>query len=384
MLRRILSCAALVAVGSALFASIATACSSFDEESPASDGATANEGGGLDGAEAGGEDGGTLPDGARAGRYVWIFGGLVTTGGIPTFASEAHRAKIAADATLGEWERVPSLDMKRAYAATIEMTPGFVLTAGGYVDPPGLTDATRDTLVADLAAVAPTWTAKPSLVAERGGSSLVVANSYLYLAAGFVSAGGAFSDDVMSARIDPGGSLSPWTLAGKVPEPVYGGTFFGIGDRLFFGGGIRQNGYSQATYTTRVTPDGGITGFVTAGPGPNTMNVAGAVSQGVVVAGGRAWAIAGAGGGGEGVTVVLTTVPDPDGGVSWAQSTPLPFATTTPCVVADGVQIYVLGGRFTDSIRSATVGRADPNGSITWKPLRDLPSPRHVFGCAIY
>lgn len=123
------------------------------------------------------------------------------------------------------------------------------------------------------------------------GSSLgaaVVAQNRLYYAGGFNNNG--VSNDVYVADINSDGTISSWSIAGHLPEPLQGFGMVAHEDKIIIIGGKTQlqSGTVPTTRVAQLHPDGTIASWITSENLPEGLHRPGIAQYGdyIIVAGG--------------------------------------------------------------------------------------------------
>lgn len=347
------------------------ACSSFDDAEQAGATDAGPEEAGPLAPDAAPSDDAAIDDDAGSSRrsgYLFVFGG-VSDAALTTPASEAYRAAIAADGSLGPWERFARFDLSMPGAAFATTSAGRLVATSG------------DTKTARLLA-ATGWANGPSLVEAHAYGGVAASKETVFLTGGHRS--GALSSDVYVSTFS-GDVLPSWAAAGTMPAGRAEHAAVVLGSRLYAIGGLVETVDVTATaetITTTFDGDGGVMpGWQGAGTLPAPVSGLSAVTAAL-----RIIAVGGADAAGTPAASVSVGTPSEAGAITWTATSPLPAAAYLPCVAADGRTLYVVGGvPSKDGAPHAAVaiGEMDLSGNVTWKTSADLPAPRAGAGCAV-
>ncbi|HVO31074.1 MAG TPA: kelch repeat-containing protein, partial [bacterium] len=251
---------------------------------------------------------------------------------------------------------------------------------GSVTEPLGVADGTVDA-----------WRALAPMPVPRANHCAAVANGWLVVVGGNHSAGGSFvsTDEIDIARLENGGAIGGWRVAGKAPSPVTECTLAASNGRLWLLDGFYDDTSKQGTvWTATLSPSGALSAWAAAGPIPT----------GRYFTDSEAWVDS------AGLHVFDAQLPADTGGNHVAiVSTPLlaagTFTALTPVDVVpawrgraayaatDAGRAFVLGGYLDSSQNNATVtdvfampvAAASTASTFATSPL---PQPR-TFGRAV-
>jgi N-acetylneuraminic acid mutarotase len=221
--------------------------------------------------------------------------------------------------------------------------------------------------------------------ARTDGVGAVMGQTYLYAGG---SDGNAAVADVYFSRAVGSGNVDVWAAGPSLPEPRSDAASVVIGNTLYVLGGTGADGNPTDTvYSLTLGTDGSLPDAWTAEdalklPEPLTGAGAVAVSDGIVVAGGKNADTA--------VSNVWKTKSDTSGKLGpWVAQNPLYEAVADSVAVHQGDTIFVIGGTNADgavvsTVQLGTVGGLgapadDPNTIVAlWRvsPQTNLPGPR--------
>jgi hypothetical protein len=358
----------------ALFAA-PTGCSKFSETASEDTPDAASDTGTTGG------DAGAVPE-----RRIYVFGGERIELLPPALTlTTAYSAVVAADGTLGPWERALAYDIDRA-EGTFTVQDGIAMFFGG------LAGGTPTTQTAQKAAFGSTaqasgaaWAELPPFKVGRSFASATGANGAVYLS------GGTAAKDVRSAEVDRYDlATNLWSTPAVLNEALSGHATLIRDGRLYVLGGERlgKAGASQASSAAQIMPDGSLAGWGSVGVLPVAVAYHGLVhiEPYLFTIGGSAGAA------GKTVTSVQRGIFDASGNLEWTNFADVPVprgqdGVADACVVTDGRTFYVLGGRkdaTSSSLLDVYIGRVDAMGAVTWSTTSPaLPEGRAGAGCGI-
>lgn len=340
---------------------------------------TGNDAGAQEPDSAAPEDAGANDPAPHVPTHVYVFGGVRETAlNSLTPSTNAFRAPLQADGSLGAWERFRSLDGRRYFAASAIAPDGRVMLAGGREaqDAMGLS---LDRV--EIASIDPaTPFASAGTLPERGDSiAAAVRGARVYVSGG--------RDDSLTVRdeIWSSSTFSDWTLAGRLAQPRAAHRTVVLESRLYVIGGVPavHTPPEAAVTMAPIRGDGTVGTWAASGVLPVAVSQAG-----VAVSDRRVFVI-----GGESETALATSAvsvgsPSASGALEWAEGAPLPKATRAPCAVAVAGTIYVLGGfveqEGRDPAATVLVGRVTADGKVAWTASAAMPEPRGGGECVAW
>jgi hypothetical protein len=282
--------------------------------------------------------------------------------------SSCDHAVVNPDGTLGAWVSTTPMPVNVGWFSA-DATAGHIYVCGGW-NLGGLTSSVWYAAF-DSAGGINTWLRGTSLPAALYTQGAVLVDSNLYVVGGATGVGSPTVANVRYARVQPDGSLGPWTETSTLPEPL---RIMGVAAKdswLYSVGGRNQDGnaVSSACFARRAA-DGSL------GPWTATTSLPQA-SDGLTcaVVGERIYAVGGWGAGP--LSSVYSAQVNPDGTLgNWSTETPLPVQ----CWAADGLavnsRIYVPGGYVSSP-------QVDVYYSSTLTGLTDLPATTPAFAIAV-
>jgi hypothetical protein len=221
-----------------------------------------------------------LPGGLDEVARVFVGAHVVTVGGSRTVAvdggtstflvREVHVADVdTANNQIGAFGDGPTLAGARARPGLL-VAGGYLYVAGGRANVAGgITAGVEAAKVDKTAGTLEAFADQPALTANGAehkvyAPGLVAANGYLYCAGGRTSGGGASTDVVVAAKIDPAtGALSPWKDVTKLPKPLRDFGFVAHEGRLYVIGGVAGATRSDEVYSASISGDGSLSAWDT-------------------------------------------------------------------------------------------------------------------------
>lgn len=222
------------------------------------------------------------------------------------------------------------------------------------------------------------WTAATSLPAVRSTQCVIVTKNRVYLLSSFT--GGGYDATIITAMINPDGSLGAWTAAGSLPGAVAGSRAVAIKNRIYIlGGGYNGSAYVNTSYWATINADGTLGAWNTLPAMPNIQcwNQTLVTRDRVYVIGG--W------NGSAAVSNVYWASINADGSLgSWATGPSLPYATNGHAMFVAKNRVHIIGGNNGNTVYSTRVSAViNADGSLGgW--VNELPVPTTISSPTFY
>jgi hypothetical protein len=188
-------------------------------------------------------------------------GVFVAAGGNLDAGTSVH---VSSDPDRSPWQRGPDLPAARARGALVASGAFFYLL-GGSLEGGAVFSAAFDD--GGLSA----WSSLPALNPARESNFGFEYQGSIYVGGGLatlVDGGYVLLDDIQSAKVEPDGSLSPWTVAGKLPAPRQRASVIRVHDHLYVVGGSTSANPVSPDTEVRLFTLGGDGGIVDVGKAP--------------------------------------------------------------------------------------------------------------------
>lgn len=210
------------------------------------------------------------------GAHLAIVGGTRTfavDGGTSTaWTDEVHVADL--DVTEGRLGATKSSGKSLVVARSrpgVLVSGGKLYVAGGRTGPGATTASVEMAAVDPQAGTISDFEEQPALANDSGDvpviqPALVAASGWLFAAGGRINASGTPSDVVLASKIDAGtGALGPFRGVASLPRPLRDFAFVARGETLYVIGGQGASGRSADVWTAKVSADGGLSAWESAG-----------------------------------------------------------------------------------------------------------------------
>lgn len=291
----------------------------------------------------------------------------------PVVAEQAEAEKV----WIPGWKEAQPMNIPRAGAAAV-IYNGFIYVLGG-VDGRNFLTSTEYAQIQPDGSLGK-WRMGPNLPTERGFTSAVVHDGYIYVVGGGNGPNGQhLLRSAERARINADGSLSAWETEGTRTVMPRRCTKLGlINDRIYSFGGY--GGVLLDSVEFSPIDEDGHTGDWTIAS--ETMTLPRYVNS-VKVVGGRAYVIGGHDEAkGVGITDVEWTAPDDSGDMAgWQRTSPMQTGRYGLASTAKHDRIYALGGLTgLEYLASVEVADVLPEGGLSaWRTTTPLTRPRATF-----
>jgi N-acetylneuraminic acid mutarotase len=188
-----------------------------------------------------------------------------------------------------------------------------------------------------------TWTPTTPFTTARNRHASVVSGEFVYVIAGGNDRGVPPLSDVQAARIQPDGALGPWMPTTPLPETRQDHAAVVHQNRLYVLGGFGSAGVSSEVLSARINPDGTLGPWMPTTPLPDPQ-----YEHTAAVIQGHVYVVGGGMGGGPffGFSPKVYHAPiQADGSLgAWRTGPALPSGRAYHASVAFNQHVYVLGG----------------------------------------
>ena len=279
---------------------------------------------------------GTLPS-ARDTAIAAYDGKLYVLGGATSSAltDDVLVADILADGTLGPWRDLTRLP-RAVDGQMVVAYNGALYVAGGYASGNQIQDTVFIARVPGHAGTGD-WTSLSPFATPRSGLASVTNGRFAWVIGGLGT--GVVYDDVQVAPINPDGTLGAWRLTTPLPSPRHEHSAVVVGDRIYVTGGQTSGSVElDEVLSATIQPDGSL------GPWVNEERFSGPRrAHASVGTGGYLYVI-----GGDAASTLADVQRAPilsNGSLGpWSATTSLPFGRYLLKAVVHGGFIYVVGG----------------------------------------
>lgn len=282
------------------------------------------------------------------------------------------------DVWISGWKETSSLNIPRAGAATV-IHAGVIYVLGGVDGRDFLTSTEYAKILPDGSLSE--WRMGPELPTERGFTSAVVHEGYIYVVGGGNGPNGQhLLRSTERAKINADGSLAAWTTESRQTVMPRRCTKLGLIDNRIYSFGGYGGVLLDSVEFSPIDGDGNLGGWTMAS---ETMTLPRYVNSVKIVAG-RAYVIGGHDQSkGVGITDVEWTMPDDSGDMAgWKKTASLQVGRYGLASTAKQDRVYVFGGltglEYLSSVEVADV-RAE-GGLSEWRTTTALTYPRATFG----
>jgi len=304
--------------------------------------------------------------------YLYVLGGWSQTTGTK---NEVNFAKFNGDGTIGQWATTASFDVPRTALASFAHN-GFLYVVGGSDGFVYFKDVQFARINPD-GTVEP-WSATTDMPDVRIGGRSVAASGHVYLSGGVLKDGVTPANDVFYSKLNADGTIGSWTQAPGFPNPRYYHTSVAYHDRLYiFGGSTGAGNQTDDVQFAEIKSDGSLGSWVT-----TTRLPAARHSHATLVSNGFAFVIGGERGGTCQNDVLFAPIrPDGHVGTTWVVASHVPEPVSRPTSVIYKGYLYAAGGAlfpegYSNSVRHAPVF---PDGTLgTWRDLASFTQGRSI------
>jgi hypothetical protein len=172
------------------------------------------------------------------------------------------RAPIQSDGSLGAWaSETPLPDAVGGHVG--ELVSGVIVVAGGTTISDGsvvVTDQAYSAVVQTDGSLG-AWKAAGSVLEGRMHAGSISKNDTMWVMGGFDNQ--SVWQDIVSAKVQPDGTVSTWTPAGQLPGPRSHFSVTQLDDYVFIAGGLSQSAFDdppdlQDVWRGQIQPDGTV------------------------------------------------------------------------------------------------------------------------------
>lgn len=232
----------------------------------------------------------SLPSGI-ASQYTFTKENKIYTigGANNSVTSSGNYAQINIDGTINNWQGLSSQPTRLWHSgANIN---NFIYILGGSTN--GTTNTNKVTIgTIDGSGDITSWQETTPLPNNLSLGATIIFDNKIYYAGGSTSQenGSSAKNEIYVSSINPDGTLSSWSLAGYLPEPLLGfGMIESNGYLLIIGGKNSQNSIVPDVKKARIDPDSGSVGTwinLPSLPKPSYRNAVAKTNNAIIVSGG--------------------------------------------------------------------------------------------------
>lgn len=305
----------------------------------------------------------------------------------PSTTNTAAAARFQADSIA--WSATTPLPSGRDHHVTFVTVRGgnaFLWVVGGNDYRRTMSDAWRAPISKDGSLGS--WTAGPNLPGQRAGMGIAANERHVFITGGKDSAQRTVTD-IFSAPINADGTLGAWSPAGTLPGPRFHHATLIDGAYLYVVGGLEASVSVPAVLRGRVSRNGTIERWDSLPPLPRPRS-----HQAMFVHARSIYLVGGLDGNPAGANTPLSDITrapiNSDGTLgAWTEVSKMDNAYGTHAAGVHGGAIWLYGGvednaRFVDIVLRAPISAEGTIG--VWRKLgKGLPAPRsHVHQVPVY